>query len=210
MRLNEGARVPTITLPTIDGSEFQTASLAGRKYLLGFFRFASCPFCNLRLHGLVQQYESYADDFTVVAVFDSPPDNLIANAKRHRAPFPILADESNEYYRQFGIERSLLGVVKGITTRVPTLIRATLKGNIPLQTKGSMTTMPANFLIDADGIIHTAYYGNDEGDQLPFEAVAKFANEIGQERQARVTAPSFQMRPILHTSLAPRDWLHPG
>ena len=176
MRLTEGTPVPTITLPGIDGSEFQTRSLAGRKYLLGFFRFAGCPFCNMRLHGLVQRYDTYADDFTVVAVFDSPLDHLIANAKRHQAPFPILADESNEFYRQFGIERSLLGVVKGITMRIPTLIRATLKGYIPLQTKGSMTTMPADFLIDTNGIINTAYYGNDEGDHLPFDAVEAFAN----------------------------------
>ncbi len=35
--------------------------------------------------------------FTIVAVFDSPVDNLKAHVKRHKALFPILADESNVY-----------------------------------------------------------------------------------------------------------------
>jgi len=169
---------PRIQLPCIDDSTFDTQTLVGRPYLLGFFRFAGCPFCNMRLHGLVERFESYADDFTVVAVFDSPVENLAAHTRRHNAPFPILADESNQYYREFGIERSLMGVARGITTRLPTLIRATLKGYIPFRVKGSMTTMPADFLIDAEGLIQQAYYGRDEGDHLPFSDVEQFANRV--------------------------------
>ena len=114
--------------------------------------------------------------FTIVAVFDSPVDNLKAHVKRHKAPFPILADESNQYHREYGIERSLLGVAKGLCTRIPTLVKATLKGFIPFRVKGSMTTMPADFLIDSNGTILEAYYGKDEGDHLPFPDVRAFAN----------------------------------
>jgi peroxiredoxin Q/BCP len=178
MRLNAGTLAPRIQLPCIDGSVFDTESLRGHRYLLGFFRFAGCPFCNMRLHGLVKRFASYPEDFTVVAVFDSPLENLALHTRRHNAPFPILADESNHYYRAYGIERSLMGVAKAITTRVPTLIKATLKGYIPIRVKGSMTTMPADFLVDAEGIIQLAYYGRDEGDHLPFADVEKFANRV--------------------------------
>jgi len=176
MRLSVGTVAPRIQLPCIDGFDVDTEALRGRRYLLVFFRFAGCPFCNMRLHGLVERFESYADDFTVVAVFDSPVENLALHTRRHNAPFPILADETNQYYREYGIERSLKGVAKGIATRVPTLVRATLKGFIPMRVKGSMTTMPADFLIDADGVIQRAYYGRDEGDHLPFADVGQFAN----------------------------------
>lgn len=175
MRLTSGTPVPTIRLPAIDGTTCDTSTLRGQRYLLGFFRFAGCPFCSMRLHDLVQACPDFPDDFTVVAVFDAPLDHLKATTKRHRAPFPILADESNHAYRAFGIEHSIVGVFKGITTRIPTLVRATLRGYIPLQTRGSMTTMPADFLIDADGTIAVAYYGSDEGDHLPIPDVAAFA-----------------------------------
>lgn len=175
--LKPGMKAPQIVLPAVDGSIFDTASQQGRPWMLGFFRFAGCPFCNLRLHGLVKRFDQYGDNFNIVAVFDSPLDNLIAHTRRHDAPFPILADETNIAYRDYGIEHSLLGVAKGITMRIPTLVKATLMGFIPLKVKGRMTTMPADFLIDADGVICTAYYGKDEGDHLPFPDVKSFADK---------------------------------
>jgi hypothetical protein len=39
-----------------------------------------------------------------------------------------------------------------------------VKGYVPLVIKGSMTTMPADFLVDKQGIIQVAHYGKDEGD----------------------------------------------
>ena len=62
-----------------------------------------------------------------------------------------------------------------MVTRTPTLIKGVLKGHVPLPfaIKGSMTTMPADFLIDANGIIQRAYYGRDEGDHLDFEEVVR-------------------------------------
>ena len=69
----------------------------------------------------------------------------------------------------------MIGVLKGMLLRMPTLIKGMLKGYIPLIIKGSLTTMPADFLIDKNGIIQKAYYGSDEGDHLSFEEVKAFA-----------------------------------
>lgn len=143
--------------------------------MLSFLRFASCPFCNLRVHELVKHFAEFGNDFNIVAVFDSPLDNLVRHTEGHKAPFPILADETNRYYREYGIEHSLSGVVKGMVLRMPTLISGMLMGYVPKTIKGSMTTMPADFLIDKNGIIQVAYYGNDEGDHLSFEQVKEFS-----------------------------------
>jgi hypothetical protein len=59
--------------------------------------------------------------------------------------------------------------------RMPTMMRGMLKGYVPLKIKGSMTTMPADFLVDDSGVIRRAYYGKDEGDHLPFDEVKQFA-----------------------------------
>ncbi len=175
MRRTPGEKATRIKLPAIDGSTCDTASHEGKPFMLSFFRFASCPFCNLRVHELVKRFVEFGDDFTVFAVFDSPLDNLIRHTEGHKAPFPILADDSNRYYKKYGIERSLSGVFKGMFLRMPTLIRAMLRGYVPTTLKGSLTTMPADFLIDKNGIIQVAYYGNDEGDHLPFEQVKAFS-----------------------------------
>ena len=41
--------------------------------------------------------------------------------------------------------------------------------------KGNITTMPADFLIDRNGIIQEAYYAKDEGDHLDFETIREFS-----------------------------------
>ena len=175
MRRNPGEKVIHIKLPAIDGSVYDTDSIKGMPFMLSFYRFASCPFCNLRIHELVTRFDELGKNFTMVAVFDSPLDNLKKHTAGHEAPFPILADESNQYYREYGIEHSFSGVLKGMILRMPTLVKGMMKGYLPTSLKGSITTMPADFLVDAKGIIQTAYYGKDEGDHLSFEQIKEFA-----------------------------------
>lgn len=185
MRLQSGEKVKRIELPAIDGTVFDTRKLAGKPFMLSFFRFASCPFCNLRVHELTKRFKEFGDDFTIVAVFDSPLSNLVLHARKHKAPFPILADESNKYYKEYAVEHSLFGVIKGMIFRMPTLIKGMMKGFIPMKIKGRMTTMPADFLIDRDGIIQKAYYGSDEGDHLSFDEVKAFSHGTKLEMEKR-------------------------
>ncbi len=177
MRRTPGSSVLNVTLPAIDGSTFDSTSLGGRPYMLAFFRFASCPFCNMRVHELVQRFDEFGDQFTIVAVFDSPLDNLTKHTEGQHAPFPILADENNDYYRAYGVEHSVVGMFKGMILRMPTLLKGMAKGYIPTTIKGSMTTMPAEFLVDREGIIQRAYYAKDEGDHMPFEDLKAFSQQ---------------------------------
>lgn len=175
MRLTSDQKIKNIQLPAIDGSMFNSESIKGKPIMLSFFRFASCPFCNLRLNELVKRFDEFGDDFTIIAVFDSPLDNLTRHTEGHKAPFPILADESNKYYKEYGIEHSFFGMLKGMIFRMPTLLKGMFKGYVPLIFKGSLTTMPADFLIDREGNIKVAYYGKDEGDHLAFDRIKEFS-----------------------------------
>ena len=174
--IRQGDEIGPLTLPNIDKSEFNIDTVFGKRYLLSFYRFASCPFCNLRIHSLVKAYDEFPDDFELIAIFDSPLDNLQRFATGHRAPFPILADNENTYYRKFGVRHSLLGVLKGGILRMPTVLYAMfVKGYIPWTVKGSMTTMPLDILVDERGIVQSVYYGKDEGDHMPLNQIASFA-----------------------------------
>lgn len=176
MKRKPGDSVTPVRLPALDGTLFDLASLKGTPYMLSFFRFASCPFCNLRMHELVTKFEQLPQGFNIVAVFDSPLDNLRRHADKHGAPFPVLADEYNAAYQLYDIEHSVSGVLKGMLFRMPKLLYGMFgKGYIPMRIKGSMTTMPADFLVDRGGIIREAYYGKDEGDHLPFSKIIEFS-----------------------------------
>jgi len=175
MKLINGLKAPAFRLTDIHTQPFDSENLKGKRYLLTFYRFASCPFCNLRLHQVINEYKKYADEFEVVAVFDAKLENLQKYAPRHQAPFPILADEDKSIHRLYQIEHSFLGVLKGMVFRFPSLMLAMLKGYIPWRIKGEITAMPADFLIDENGIIQTAYYGKDEGDHIALHRVKQFA-----------------------------------
>lgn len=56
MKKKPGDRVVPFRLPALDGGTFDLNSLKGRPFMLSCFRFASCPFCNLRMHRLVQRF----------------------------------------------------------------------------------------------------------------------------------------------------------
>ena len=83
MRLHSGSSVPPFRLPAIDGSEFDLRTTAGTRLFLAFFRFATCPFCNLRMHELVTRLPELGGACRVVAIFDSPVDHLREHAGRH-------------------------------------------------------------------------------------------------------------------------------
>ena len=185
MRKQPGDVVGALRLPALDGSLFDLEQLHGRRFVLSFFRFAACPFCNLRIHELVEHFDEFGAEFTVVAVFDSPLENLRRYADRHQAPFPILADEDSSYYRAFAIERSLAGMLKAAVLRFPSVLDGVLlKGYLPTGFKGRLDTLPADFLVDEHGIIRQAYYGGDIGDHLPIERVQAFARGAGLDRAA--------------------------
>ncbi|MCF6289281.1 MAG: AhpC/TSA family protein [Proteobacteria bacterium] len=178
MRIKPATKTIQIKLPSIDGSIVDSNSFSGRPYMLSFYRFASCPFCNLRINELVTRYNELDKNFAIIAIFDSTLENLQQHTLKHQSPFPILADEENEFYKKFAIENSFLGVLKGMFFRMPTLFKGLFKGYAPTKIKGSITTMPADFLIDKNGIIQVAYYGSDEGDHLSFDEIKKFSNKI--------------------------------
>lgn len=175
MTIKKDTPFQNIELPSIDGTTFNTESLKGKPFMISFFRFASCPFCNMRINQLINRFDEFGNEFTIVAIFDSSLENLQENNEKRVSPFPILADKENIYYKKYGIKKSAMGMLIGMITRFPTMMKGLLKGYIPIKPKGNMITMPAQFLVDRNGIIQTVYYGKDEGDHLDFEEIKAFS-----------------------------------
>ncbi len=176
--LKVGETIPRITLLGVDGLQFDSLSLIGKKFLLTFFRFATCPFCNMRMAELIKAKSELEENFEIVAIFESNIDHLKKHANKHVAKFPILADEKREYYQLFGVEKSLIGMVKGMLLRLPTLLTAIFRGYIPREVSSRFLTMPLSLLVDEQGVIQTVYQGKDEGDHIPINKVLSFAKEM--------------------------------
>jgi len=177
MPYKQGDKVSSLSLSNIDGSQFELQQVEGKRYMLSFFRFAACPFCQLRIHQLISSWQELNDDFTVIAVFDSPLKNLQRYSQKHKAPFYILADEEGKYYHEFAVKHSLLKTLKSMLFKLPTLLYAMFfKGYFPSTLQGNMTTLPADFLVDENGIIQTIYYAKGSADHLPFEQVKAFSH----------------------------------
>lgn len=176
MTYQMGDKIVELSLPAIDGTVFDLEQVKGKRYMISFMRFASCPFCQLRIHQLISRWQELDDHFTVIAVFDSSLENLNKHTETHKAPFSILADEQAIYYHKFAIKQSVSGMFKAMLFRMPRLLYAMMaKGYFPSSIKGKITTLPADFLVVENGMIETIYYGKDSGDHMPFEQVKVFS-----------------------------------
>jgi peroxiredoxin len=172
MRLIAPSKAPELELVDIYGTRV-TVGGSGRRTLLCFFRDAACPFCNFRIYELTGHHGALsALGLEIIAVFTSSPEAVRRFVARQPRPFHVVADPTSQAHAAYGIERSLWRKLKGIVTRVPTLI----KGLRNVGQAGLNTTnlMPADFLIDENGDVVEAYYGGDAGDRIPFERVELF------------------------------------
>ena len=73
-------------------------------------------------------------------------------------------------------------------------VRAHLNGFFQKAVDGDITQLPAQFLIGEDGVIHTAFYGKNLADVIPWWRVNRFLGE-------KKSAPSGSQRAGASTSL---------
>jgi peroxiredoxin len=179
--MHQGQKVEEILLPAVEGNQFSTHSLHGKRYLLTFFRFATCPFCNMRLAQLVKLKKKLSTELIehteIVAVFSARLEHLQRHANKHVTQLPILADEHNTYYEKFGVKKSFWGALKGSVLRLPTAIKGMLYGYIPKEVSSRLLIMPLSLLIDEQGVIQDIYHGKDEGDHMPLAQVEAFLKQ---------------------------------
>jgi peroxiredoxin len=186
MRLREGDRAPEIQGQTVSGEEIRPEAVRGTPVLLKFYRFASCPICNLHIREYVRrEAELAAAGITVIAVWHSSDRKLARSFRRLVLPFTVLADPRKKLFRAYRVEESWRGMVALPMWRA--YIRAMLAGFLtrPLFHEGGIKGNPADFLIDARGVIRHAHYGLHYADSLPVDRVLELATELGLTQPAR-------------------------
>lgn len=177
MRLTSGIPAPDFTAQTYDGKPFELKSQRGHAVWLAFFRFVTCPFCAIRIHELGQRAPALAQrGLKVLIVLQSSAEALRPSGDRYNGVFTTLCDPTEELYRLYRLEKSLLAsLALSSLKQMPAAMQALKQLPATKETSPvSKTRMPADFLIDGNGIIQKAYYGATPTDSIAFADVEKF------------------------------------
>ena len=120
--LNSGEVAPGFAVKDVNGTPVSLSEYQGKKVLLTFFRYASCPFCTVRFVRMTQEVERYAQQgIQVIGVFESSPEYIKEYLGPRGLPFPVIPDPQGELYARYGIRKSLPGLMFGMF-RMPTLL----------------------------------------------------------------------------------------
>ena len=176
MKLQAGQQAVYFHVRDINGAPISLADYSGKKLMISFYRYASCPLCNLRVHELIQHFPAFnAKGLAMLAFFQSPAEGIQKYVGKQEAPFPIIADPSHEIYQRYGVTSSWLGFGKAIAFKLPMAYQAVFgKGFLPGRMDGDKAMIPADFLITPEQTIHRAFYGSDIGDHLPIKEIQLF------------------------------------
>ena len=179
MKLTIGDTAIDFTAKDIYGKEVKLSDYKGKKIILGFYRNVACPFCNRRIHQILSQSTRLKESGTQMIFLFESTNKKLSESSFHQgiSPFPLIGNPERDIYKQYGVENSLLGVVK--TVFVSSFFKA-IKDvkplNLPAQDKeASSNLMPADFFIDENFKIVKAHYGTHMDDHIPIEEIKDFA-----------------------------------
>lgn len=174
-RIQVGTLAPQFEVADVFGAQVRLRDYRGSRTMLSFYRYASCPLCNLRVHRLIQQHRALTSQgLRLIAVFHSSPKSIRQHVAQQEVPFPIVADPEKVLYNRYGVESSIKAVARAALTRLPDATMAMASGFLPGSIDGDQALVPADFVLDEGGIVRIAYYGRDIGDHLPIARIESF------------------------------------
>jgi peroxiredoxin Q/BCP len=153
-RLESGQPAPTFSKTDLRGDKVDLPELLKTKPVwVGFFRFALCPLCNLRVHQMVGSWKRFEPLCHFVGVFQSPPEAFEGFITKHSPPFYVVTDPELEMFSTYAIENSLLKAVfhpKGLADGLKAQ-REGFSGKPTDPKHGASLRIPADFIIGRNG-----------------------------------------------------------
>ncbi len=183
MRVKAGKTIQPFEALDIQGRMVRLQDYAGQWVLLEFLRFVTCPRCSLRLYSLSLRYPQWqAAGLQVIAFVESPAALIQERTYAREAPFPIIADPGQEFYRRYGVKNSRWGLFIGGRWHHKEIEEAARLGFGQPEVVGNDYRMPADLIIDPKQVVRLAHYGRHSGDALPLAEIEKALQVEEKER----------------------------
>ena len=172
--ISVGDKLDPRTVTNLDGQPVPIPDPDHRLHLQ-FRRHAGCPICNTHLRSVTTRLDEIKAAGIREVVFFHSSDDLLREFQQE-LPYDVIPDPDREIYSDFGVERSW----RAITT--PKILASTVVGTLRQRGKGTLGTlteshlgMPADFLIDTDGTVLAAKYGEHGADQWSVDELLTLA-----------------------------------
>ena len=172
--ISVGDKLDPRTVTNLDGVTVPIPDPAHRLHLQ-FRRHAGCPICNTHLRSVTQRLDEIkAAGIREVVFFHSSAELL--REYQQELPYDVIPDPDRESYQAFGVERSWRAIL------TPKVLASVGSGFVQQRGKGTLGTlteshlgMPADFLIDTDGTVLGAKYGEHGADQWSVDELLALA-----------------------------------
>lgn len=178
LQSQEKKKAPDFTATTVVGKRFKLSDLKGKKIFLSFFRNGACALCNLRVHELMLRQKDFdRAGIEIVAVFESPLDDMKPYVGQQKPDFTLLSDPSGKLYELYGIKNSpeiVQGVINSGSANERIAEAARAGFNLTKQEGSNFFRIPAEVLIDRDFNITKIHHCDQLIDHMPVEDVLKF------------------------------------
>ncbi|MES3036830.1 MAG: redoxin domain-containing protein [Bdellovibrionota bacterium] len=186
-KLNAGSTIPNFATNTVNGSYFEMKLVLNKKLLISFYRYASCPMCNQHFDDCMTRQGLFVENNVIhIAIFESGKNNFPKKITDQQFKnLVIIGDGEKRLYDLYGIENSILKAFhpQAYAGRA----EAFVKGYRPGFADGSLTTVPAHFLVNPGGVIHTAHYGRHISDNIKWRAMEDFVmSDVGDETKTKI------------------------
>jgi len=182
MRLTQNIIAPPFKQKDIFGRMIDLEQYKDKKVFLGFFRHAGCPFCNIRVHTLTKVHEELKAKGLEMIFFFESKENVLLRSSFHQevSPIPLISDPEKKIYGAYGLEPSgFKSAVSHLTTFVQTAFKAKSLG-VPIHAMAdgeSISTMPAEFLIDRGLVIKELHYSERLNDRMNVDLIRDFVRQ---------------------------------
>jgi peroxiredoxin len=182
-RLQIGDTAPIFQATDINGQAFDLAALRGSRIWLSFLRFANCPLAQAKL----DKIKASSAAFPALRPIAIGTPGVATRLRYREAGFPVIADGDQTLYRLYGVEHSFPRAI--VPTNQWAGFKALCHGyplRVPLERP--WWRMPADFLIDENGLIADAHYGRRMHDDIARQRVVAFI-EPGLHRPGSTPEP---------------------
>jgi len=186
--LGVGDEAPDFELRDEEGNVHKLSSFRGHRVILSFFRYASCPMCLYNVDRLRQQASLLQKaEIVTLCIFRSAPTMLKRAAEGTNEDTYTLSDVNGSVYTKFQVKSNLKRGILSMGGRIYRymsapfgkyssyfdlkMIRKDLQGE---GRDAAKNQLPADFLIDDNGIIVDVFRSKKPQDHMRFDRIEAF------------------------------------